>query len=53
MSPSPAPVIHDHAARVSENRDLGGSHFLLTLDADPIAAAALPGQFVMLRFAGG
>ena len=53
MSPSPAHAIHDHAARVSENRDLGGSHFLLTLEADPIASQARPGQFVMLRFAGG
>ncbi len=49
---SPALVIHDLAARVSENRDLGASHFLLTLEADPIAASARAGQFVMLRFAG-
>jgi dihydroorotate dehydrogenase electron transfer subunit len=52
MSPSPAIAVHDFAARVSENRDLGASHFLLTLEAHPIAAAARPGQFVMLRFAG-
>ena len=52
MNPSSPPTIHDLPARVSENQDLGAAHFLLTLEADPIAAAACPGQFVMLRFAG-
>ncbi|MCI0568133.1 MAG: dihydroorotate dehydrogenase electron transfer subunit [Acidobacteria bacterium] len=52
MSPSSPPSIHDLSARVIENRDLGASHFLLTLQAEPVAAAACPGQFAMLRFAG-
>lgn len=52
MSRSPAVAIHDLAARVSENRDLGASHFLLTLEAESIAASARAGQFVMLRFTG-
>jgi dihydroorotate dehydrogenase electron transfer subunit len=52
MNPSSPLPIHDLPARVSENRDLGASHFLLTLEAEPVAAAACPGQFVMLRFAG-
>ena len=52
MSPSSPPPIHDHSATVSENRDLGASHFLLTLEAEPIATTASPGQFAMLRFPG-
>jgi dihydroorotate dehydrogenase electron transfer subunit len=52
MSPSSPPPIHDYSARVSENRDLGASHFLLTLEAEPIATMACPGQFTMLRFPG-
>jgi len=52
MSSSSPPPIHDFTARVSENRDLGASHYLLTLEAETIAASAAPGQFVMLRFAG-
>jgi len=52
MNPTSPLSLHDVSARVSENRDLGASHFLLTLEAEPIAAAATPGQFVMLRFTG-
>jgi dihydroorotate dehydrogenase electron transfer subunit len=52
MNPTSPPRLHDLSARVSENRDLGAAHFLLTLEAEPIVAAAAPGQFVMLRFAG-
>jgi len=52
MNPTSPLSLHDVSARVSENRDLGAAHFLLTLEAEPIAAAATPGQFVMLRFAG-
>lgn len=52
MTPSSPPSIHDHSARVIENRELGAAHFLLTLEAPPVAAAAAAGQFVMLRFAG-
>ena len=52
MISSSPPVLHDHRSRVSENLDLGSSHFLMTLEAEAIAASARPGQFVMLRFAG-
>jgi dihydroorotate dehydrogenase electron transfer subunit len=52
MTSSSPPLIHDQTARVFENRDLGSAHFLLTLEAPPLAAAAQAGQFVMLRFAG-
>ena len=52
MIPSFRSSVHDHTTRVSENRDLGGSHFLLTLEAEPIAVSARPGHFVMLRFDG-
>ena len=52
MSASSPPSIHNYPARVSRNRDLGACHFLLTLEAEVIAAAAAPGQFFMLRFAG-
>jgi len=52
MNPTSAPPVYDLPARVSQNRDLGASHFLLTLEAEPIAATTRPGQFVMLRFAG-
>jgi dihydroorotate dehydrogenase electron transfer subunit len=52
MTPSSPSVVHDQSSRVSENRDLGSSHYLLTLEAEAIASAASPGQFVMLRFPG-
>lgn len=38
----------DLHARVTRNLDLGGGYFLTSLDAPGIAAAASPGQFVMI-----
>ena len=39
----------DVAARVLENRPLSRDYNVLTLDAPAIAAAAAPGQFVMVK----
>jgi len=46
-----APV--DVLARVTDNTRLSGDYNVLQLDAPAIAAAALPGQFVMIRTAAG
>ena len=43
----------DVAARVIANRPLSSDYNVLALDAPAIAAAALPGQFVMLRPGAG
>lgn len=42
----------DEIATVTENRFLGGGHFLLSLESPRQAAAARPGQFAMLRLLG-
>src|SRR5215475_951500 len=39
----------DVPARVIANRRLSDDYNVLTLEAPPIAASALPGQFVMLK----
>jgi dihydroorotate dehydrogenase electron transfer subunit len=45
----PTSSLLDPIAPVLENRPLGADHFLLTLASPSIAAAARPGQFVMVR----
>ncbi len=47
----PTNPVFDQSLKVNENRRLSSSHFLLTLESDPIAAHARPGQFLMLRLA--
>jgi len=46
---SPTNAAHDQLLRVTDNRPLSPSHFLLTLESDSIASIARAGQFVMLR----
>src|SRR5437867_11359747 len=48
----PTKPVFDQSLRVTENRRLSPSHFLLTLESGPIAAHAQPGQFLMLRLGG-
>lgn len=43
----------DISARITAHERLNSDHYLLTLDAAPIARAASPGQFVMLQVAEG
>jgi dihydroorotate dehydrogenase electron transfer subunit len=44
--------MYDELVTVTENRSLGGSHFLLSVESPHQAQAARPGQFGMLRILG-
>jgi NAD(P)H-flavin reductase len=46
-------MLLDVEARVIGNTRLSPDYNVITLDAPEIAAAAAPGQFVMVRRAGG
>ncbi len=48
--PETLPILH---AEVLDHQEVAPEHFVLTLDAPEIAAAARPGQFVMVRSLGG
>ena len=42
----------DEVVKVTENRPLGGSHFLLSVESPRQAQSARPGQFAMVRILG-
>lgn len=44
---------HNQYAKVTDNQPVGPEIYRLTLEAPAIAAAARPGQFVMLRVGPG
>src|SRR5208282_3455310 len=44
--------MYDEIVNVAENRPLGGSHFLLSVESPRQAQATRPGQFAMVRILG-